>query len=358
MAYFRVSPGIWRDSKTGKTINSATQPGVNKGPVVPGKAVTGAVTSTLGGNQNSITGQVPTDRPVTTTNPNTLPGAGTETPMSKQVTTQDPNTLATGANGKVAPDYNTALTHAQTQLARQTDPAKKAAWQKRVDSIKGGSYATTGAPGSSTATTTTPAASDPLTAAGQNDITATELYGDLSSDAYNPWGEDRTQFDNQPYIDAAFAQLTRGVDDEYKREKEALAAQLYNTGNDVGSPKYNNQMKILEDKYSGIKADAKNQAVLTGEAAKTNYFQNQSAVRASDIALLGQKSEIRKQFKDMGYTDKQIELAMKELAEKKRSNKASEGIARLAASKSGGGGGSTPEPDSAFSNSPYPGAGA
>lgn len=84
------------------------------------------------------------------------------------------------------------------------------------------------------------------------------------------------------FTDAVFAQLTDGIEDRKKREREQLEQTLVNRGIPLGSKLYNQQIEEFNKQYENAYANAKNQAVTQG-----NNYALQSIGTLSGIGKQG-----------------------------------------------------------------------
>lgn len=78
-------------------------------------------------------------------------------------------------------------------------------------------------------------------------------------------GDDGTR---QRVEDALYARLTKNVDRDYANELDAMEQRMYNRGIplDPSNPAYKREMDALNEKYTGIKENAANNAVAQGSA--------------------------------------------------------------------------------------------
>ena len=86
---------------------------------------------------------------------------------------------------------------------------------------------------------------------------------------------------NSNLSNAIYQQLTRYTDTNFDRERDALEQRLVQTGNPVGSPKYNAQMAQLNQRYDEIRSNAGNQAVTGGMNATTQLLPTLSGVQGA-----------------------------------------------------------------------------
>jgi hypothetical protein len=100
------------------------------------------------------------------------------------------------------------------------------------------------------------------------------------------------QYDRQSVEDAAFQRMTRFMNQDYDREKEALEQKLYNSGNPPGSPRYNEEMAQLQRRFDANKEQAALNAVAVGQSEQAQAF-NQGLLGhqqgISDITTLQQQ---------------------------------------------------------------------
>lgn len=139
--------------------------------------------------------------------------------------------------------------------------------------------------------------------AGQNlsgetlDRAFNSLNGSQLGTAFNPQVGQRTlgnnwSADRQGVTDAVFSNLTRGVDDSYKRDMDAKAQELANRGIPVGSKAYNDQMKQMNMRYDDMKTNARNQAIQSSGDEFTRQFGQQEQMIANQYS---QASGVRNQ---------------------------------------------------------------
>lgn len=225
MALVYVSPGLYRDSKTGKLIKSTTgkkpdaaKPGANKPankkPAF-GKAPTGIIKKEFQqqkrlAEENRKLGNINTVGPTGST-------MFERDPVTGEVTQK---VVAEPGQQKIY-DVGTELTQQGQQLAQQ-QMAK-----------------------------------------------------------YQPYGPDTAY--NQAVINSVFSQLTQGVTDQEQREKAELEQTLYNRGIPLNpaDPQYKAHMDAFNKKYQDIYGNAKMQAVQQGSTmGLAGHQQNMSDLAA------------------------------------------------------------------------------
>lgn len=107
----------------------------------------------------------------------------------------------------------------------------------------------------------------------------------------------------QKIEDAVFDKMTRGLSDDYAKEKEQLEQTLHNRGIplDPSNPLYNRYMKQLNDKYGTLKENARQTAIATGGQEAQRQFGMQQSTHAQ---LLNDMAALQKQ--GTGYVAPQV----------------------------------------------------
>lgn len=226
-------------------------------------------------------------------------------------------------------------------------------------------------------------ADNQLSQTGRN-LANSNLQGGNFGQSYTPQTMQRDYTgavaDRSRIEDEVFKKLTKGVEDQQKKETANLEQTLADRGIPIGSKAYANAMKSLTDRYDNIYADAHSQAVSQGgqELATQVGIQNQTIAdqfsqgwqnrqnqfgEVSGLSNLGAGLRTPN-FYQPGqvnydpYGGAQIGQGYYNINQQKASNDAQ---LRLAASKlgrgSGGGGGSSgPQPPPLYNNQLPPGA--
>lgn len=207
-------------------------------------------------------------------------------------------------------------------------------WNSRIASIDNGTF------DRSKIKAGAPAVSDAMNAGASNQainsfITSDQFTKPQSVDAVSD------PVFRQQNIDAAYKSLTKNTDADYNTERAQLQGELVNSGNPVGSPKYNNQMALLDRKYSDIKANAQNQAQMTGMDYLGQNIAQKTAVAGANNQTLSTIGGIQG-----GYAGQK--LGQNEINQKKRE---ADQMFRLKM-RTGASGASTQE--SPFATTPYP----
>lgn len=179
-----------------------------------------------------------------------------------------------------------------------------------------------------------------------------------SGEAFNPelaqrtitsgFGDERNQIEQ-----AVYGNLTRGLDEQYGNERQMMQDELINSGNPVGSPKYEAQMKAFNDRYDQQRAQARNQATQFGGQEQERAFGIQEGVIGNQLS---QGESIRNQ--QLGEIGGLSQLGMPQIAtledialKKKQLRQA---MAALGGGGGGGGGQQAPSaPAPVFSPTPY-----
>lgn len=170
----------------------------------------------------------------------------------------------------------------------------------------------------------------------------------LANDQLKDWSAYETpdlEAERSRIQDEVYGRLTKNFDRDYTNEKAQLEQTLYNRGIpiDPNDPQYQRFMQGLDEKYTNAKENASARATeLGGEelSRSTNISMAGHNINMNDIDQLG----------NTGYGTKgsELDLAIKDLEERKRANRAGEANTRAAIRKSGSGGAPAPTEDSAF----------
>lgn len=91
---------------------------------------------------------------------------------------------------------------------------------------------------------------------------------------------------------AVYANLTRGLESDYNQQKEQLKSELTNSGNPVGTPRYEQELQRFEDDYARRRQDAQSQAVAQSGQELQNQFGMQEQLRSNEY---GEQSSTRNQ---------------------------------------------------------------
>lgn len=124
--------------------------------------------------------------------------------------------------------------------------------------------------------------------------------GVFSGETFNPNLTDRTitgqeggfGAEREKVQGAVYANLTRGLEDDYNQRKEELQSQLMNSGNPVGTPRYENEMKRFEDDFANRRLNAQNQAIESSGQELANEFGMQEQLRTNEY---GEQANTRNQ---------------------------------------------------------------
>jgi len=140
---------------------------------------------------------------------------------------------------------------------------------------------------------------------------------------------DRDRMENE-----AYARLTRGLDDQYARDREQTQQELANRGFNVSNmedAQVKSNMAALNKRYDDIRSNAKADAIVEG---------GQEYQRAYDIGIGSHNSQLTDaatlQGMGTGLTGADYDLAYKKFLEDKRANKSAEQIARENRRRGGG----------------------
>lgn len=251
--YQRVSAGIYRNTKTGQTIRSATDP--NKGPDPLAQKTAAPKSATTKTTTPPATPQLKEQSAASNKD---VQIAGQSTEMSNPDYTGDlgGQKVTVDANGNPTIQYQAsapeqALLQNQQNLGNQ---AYSTASQALGNSTLGQGF--------------------------NPNIPQPTLTG---SD------QDFTNISNQ-----IFTHLTRGLDDQQTRETNQLRQQLVQSGNPVGSPAYDDQMKQLATRYDNQRTDAQAQAVQqTGSTlAQQSGVEQAAASGAMSRATQGNQQQL------------------------------------------------------------------
>lgn len=325
--YERVSPGKYKDTKTGKIINSATDP--NK--AAPAARSGGGGSS--GGNK-----QKPILKPGTQIN-NASQATEAERAVQQQ---QAQDNLAINNPNQVNNFGSQEVTY--DAQGRPTVTNKLSAGQQGIAD-----------------------SNDALSNMGR-DLAKGNLQGSQLGGAFNPnltarYGADSLEANRARVEDAVYKRLTKNVDYRQGLEKQDVEQQLANRGipysNDPNS-QYQQQMKDFNDRYDSIRADAMNSAVVSGgdeysrnvginETQRANDFTLQSGQRNQQLNESGQLANFGAGLQNPNYTQFQgtqlnygsptaADAAFKQLANQ-----------RAQIAKSGGGGRGTGAPSTSGS---------
>lgn len=350
--YTRVSPGRWRDSKTGKIINSTVDP--NKKATTAAKPAAAAPAPTT-----------PIRSDATTYTPDTVGTASGPIISDNRITQVD---QGVEANRKVQ-DFNAAK---NLQL---NNPTQQNPYGKQVTT-----YDDKGNP------TVTQTLSEGQQKISDQDTGISQFGRDVAqqlgnrynfTQGFNPQLTARTSSGdlaaNRARIEeAAYDRLTRRVDQQEAKEKEQLTQTLANRGIplDPSNPSYQNFMKDFEDKYSTIRGNARQDAVAMGgqeyerdvginETQRANDYSQQQGTRNQQIGEVGTFSRLGTGLQTpnfQGYQGTNYNLQSPTDI-----NQSLQGInaAFEALKRRGGGGGGTgaPAPTSYFNTSSPPGLG-
>lgn len=212
MGYTRISPGIYRDDATGKTVRSPTNPGAGKGstPVNPVAKPNGSnsnIPDINFGNPNQVLDAgVNTGVRTNAANDNSL-NANYKSFGGSQTTTIDPKTGQATVSSNLSQPNQSILSNQQQ--------------------------------------------------AGQNSYNL--LNGFLSGngdDPHNPL----SQLQQSTYNRLTGAGQQSGLEKSYQQNKEQLTQSLANRGIPVGSELYNNQMKQLDEGHTNAMQNAQDSA--------------------------------------------------------------------------------------------------
>ncbi len=273
MTAVRVSPGVYKDDKTGKTVKAKTQAEAQKmlsggstpttkPPVTAKPAPT--PTQTLATNVaaqpvDTVSGQVAANKIIadqTAADAQRLANAGTQkNPYGNQ-------TISTDANGQIVVDQQ--LNAAQQKLMEQDTGISQSGRQ-----------------------------------------TAQDLQNKYNfSQGFNPELAARTTTadlgaNRQRIEDAVYGKLTKDVATEQAQETEQASQTLRNRGIPLGSPLYDREMKKLTDRYQGVKDSARQQAIAMGgeeysrdfginEQTRANQLSEQQGIRNQQIGEVSQ----------------------------------------------------------------------
>lgn len=317
MAYVRVSPGKYRDSVTGKVINSATDPNKTAAKT-PASGGTAKQPQVKPGKPTPIKQSVPkntklkTAADVINTNldlagreggqQNVLNNPNQNNPFYNQTTTIDP---ATGQ-----PTVTSTLSGGE---------------QRSVDDIQDAGHQAHNALGSTLGTF------DNFGAGGAQD-----QYG-------NP-----VQAGNNRFEQSVFNQLTSGLKEQQGQEQEQLSQRLADQGISVGSDAYNNEMnrfqKRYDDQFNNARATAVQQST-QGSISASNVLGNLNNSGYINPNMQG--------FNQGQYDPNQGTTVFGAMTQRMGANTAQQLANRR--NQPGGGGGGGGASDNAFFSGPPPG---
>lgn len=229
MAYTRVSPGVWKDSKTGKTIRSTTDPNKKAG-----------------------------------------------------------NTAATGGNQK-AKRAKTALSRLDKGTQKDIAAQKEIANEQAQANLRYGNVQYKG-PTGATSNVTYDENGNPIMeqSLGGTQQGIYDLSQELASKGlggYSVWsgGQDPTA-ERARIEQDVYGRLTKNVDRDFNQERDEMERRMYNRGIplDPTNPAYKRELDALNEKYSAIKSNAAQQATEIGG----NEYQ-----RNVNIGLAGQQQK-------------------------------------------------------------------
>jgi len=313
--YTYLSSGLYRDTQTGKTVKSTTNP--NK-----------SAPASSGDGRSGSKGQTPILKPGTQIN-NASQATEAERAVQQQ---QAQDNLQINNPNQVNPFGSQTVTYDEQGRPTVTTGLSKGQ-QGIADS------------------------NDALSNMGR-DLAKGNLQGSQLGTAFNPnlmarYGADSLEANRAKVEDAVYKRLTKNLDYRQGLEKQDVEQQLANRGipysNDPNS-QYQQQMKDFNDRYDNIRADAMNSAVVSGgdeysrnvginETQRANDFTLQSGQRNQQLNESGQLANFGAGLQNPNYTQFQgtqlnygsptaADAAFKQLANQ-----------RLQISKSGGGGG-------------------
>ncbi len=181
--------------------------------------------------------------------------------------------------------------------------------------------------------------------------------------------------------DAVYAKLTKDVATEQAQETEQAAQTLRNRGIPLGSALYDREMKKLTDRYQGVKDSARQQAIAMGgeeysrdfginEQLRANQLSEQQGIRNQQIGEVGQFSQFGYgrnapafgQYQGVNYDPNSFADAYGQYTAAQQGQEqndiakrqAEAAIAKL--NRGSGGGSSQPATNSPFNNTTLPGA--
>lgn len=202
-----------------------------------------------------------------------------------------------------------------------------------------------------------------------SDIAFNQLQNSGFNDPFSANLTDRTDTgntveDRKRMEDEVFGRLTRGQDEQKKKDQDQLAQDLQNRGIPVGSEQYNSQMKEFNNRYDTMNLDARAQATQMGgeewqrqfgvqEQRRSDQLAEQQAQRNQRLNETGAFQQMGNQglgnYNQLQQTRNQTRQLNEAIRQSKRSGKGKGGGGGR---KRGGSGGYTPSP---FVNSPPPG---
>lgn len=254
MAYTRLSPGKWRDDKTGKILNSTTDP--NKKAAAP----KGSTPAPGNNQQKPVSGPPKVSNQIKNVNQGVKADAAVEDYRNTQETQRgNANQVNPFGSQTVTYDENGRPTVTQTQSAAQSQIRQG---DEAISNL-GRGLAQSNLQGSQLGTSFNP------------NLMARTSSGDLATD--------RARIE-----DAVYGRLTKDTAYREGLDKQNVEQSLANRGipysNDPNS-QYQQQMKDFTDKYNNIRADARAQAVqMGGDEYSRNVGINETQ-RANDYTL-------------------------------------------------------------------------
>jgi len=290
MAAIRVSPGVYRDSKTGKTVRALTQAAANK--------MLGKATAAKAGNAQAK-----------------IPGASAA--VNKAITAE--TAVADQEAGKQIALQNPDYTN---PLGSQTT-TQNADGSVKVDTQL------------STPQQNILSAGEGLTSMGQG--LAKQQLGSYKQFNFGA----NSAADRSRIEDEVFDRLTRNTDRDYAREKEQMEQTLHNRGIalDPADAQYKSNIGALDERYDTLRANARADATqLGGEEMSRAYgmelgthqqgLNDASALQGMGTGLmmpnmpgyqaptydLSNPSELDLAFKGLNQNQQQIEIAKKRAA--------------------------------------------
>jgi hypothetical protein len=313
MAMERVSPGIYRDTATGKTVYSATNPsGGQQSRPMGTRAQNQRQRGPFHKLPDKLRGQMNNERTVAEHEAGrnvTLQNPNVTTPFGSSTTTQNPD-------GTVSVD--------QTLSPEQQDIYSRG---------------------------------NTVTASGLGK--ANEFLGGIQS----PFSFDASSAGRERIEDEVFKRLTRDTDQQFGRDKGELEQSLHDRGiaysNDPNS-QYQQQMGDLNKRYDTIRENARSNSVLLGGDELSRAFNISRGTRESQLGEVGALSNLGPGLMVPNFQPYQgpnydlpsptaVSQGNQELALRKK-----ELNAALARMGRGGGGASQPQGDPAFSSGSYP----
>lgn len=228
----------------------------------------------------------------------------------------------------------TDLAHAQDQLAKATargDKARIADWNKRIAAINNKTFDRSKIP-----TAQKPGSGKPISSDGVSKTLDQTIGTQIPSTTFFDPNSSQDPAERQRYVDTAFKSLTKNFESDYGRKRQELSDQLVNSGNPVGSPLYNKQMELLNRDESDARANAQNQAQLTGADYFNQNVSNQIGLSGANNDTLGTLGGLKGTYAGIKQGNRELDIAF---AKMKRS----------------GGGAAPAQPESPFSTGLPPG---